>query len=237
MSLAMEFANGLRNVVWRALSSCQACHGLGPLHARRFRPGHAPLVGFADPACPDLAALRPWVAEGESLYCDGWDGPVPEGWRLLSQTELVRMLWQGELSGWIRPAELRAPRPLRPLRASDAAAARRLAEVTGLSPFGEAGLTLGETLGWFEDGQLLGMAAERLQWQQFREIASVATHPQAQGRGIATALVGALLERSSRRGEQAFLHVRANNPARRLYERLGFRALHTVPARVICATG
>lgn len=229
MVLAAEPGNLLGNVVWQALSSTQAAHGLGPAQARRFRPGYAALAGFADPARPDLEALRPWVAAGEPLYCDGWDGPVPDGWQLLSQTELVRMLWQGELQSLPSRAELRA------LAATDMNAARQLAEATGLGPFGEAGLALGETLGWFEDGQLLGMAAERLQWRCFREIASVATQPQAQGRGIATALLGALLERSSRRGEHAFLHVKASNPARRLYERMGFRALHTVPARVICA--
>lgn len=231
MASSVELSNLLSNVVWQALSSTQAAHGLGPAQARRFRPGYAALVGFADPAHPDLDALRPWVTEGEPLYCDGWDGPVPVGWRLLSQTELVRMRWQGELPSLPAPAEIR------PLTAQDMDAARQLAEATGLGPFGEAGLALGETLGWFDDGQLLAMAAERLQWLWFREIASVATHPQAQGRGIASALIGALLERSSRRGEIAFLHVKANNPARRLYERLGFRALHTVPARVICALG
>jgi ribosomal protein S18 acetylase RimI-like enzyme len=45
----------------------------------------------------------------------------------------------------------------------------------------------------------------------------------AQGRGLGTALVREVLGDAARRGVPVRLSVRENNPARRLYERLGFR--------------
>ncbi len=48
-------------------------------------------------------------------------------------------------------------------------------------------------------------------------------HPTSQGRGIATKVIEALDEEAARAGRDLTLRVRRDNPARRLYERLGFR--------------
>jgi ribosomal protein S18 acetylase RimI-like enzyme len=45
------------------------------------------------------------------------------------------------------------------------------------------------------------------------------------GRGIGTALVQRVLEEARSAGKPITLHVEADNPARRLYERLGFRVV------------
>lgn len=50
----------------------------------------------------------------------------------------------------------------------------------------------------------------------------------ARGRGIGTALMGTLLAEATERGLPVTLHVEADNPARRLYRRLGFRDLREV---------
>ncbi len=44
-------------------------------------------------------------------------------------------------------------------------------------------------------------------------------------RGIGTTLLGALLAEANELGRRVTLHVERRNPARRLYERLGFQAL------------
>jgi ribosomal protein S18 acetylase RimI-like enzyme len=49
--------------------------------------------------------------------------------------------------------------------------------------------------------------------------------PEWQGRGIGGRLVGALLEEARRAGVPVVLNVLKVNPARRLYERLGFRVV------------
>jgi predicted GNAT family acetyltransferase len=74
------------------------------------------------------------------------------------------------------------------------------------------------------NGELIAMAGERLHLPGHTEISAVCTHPDHLGHGYATALITWLMERISNRGEQAFLHVRAENArAVALYERLGFQ--------------
>lgn len=46
--------------------------------------------------------------------------------------------------------------------------------------------------------------------------------PQVRGQGIGAALLGDLLEAARDQGRDVVLHVEHQNPARRLYERLGF---------------
>jgi ribosomal protein S18 acetylase RimI-like enzyme len=47
--------------------------------------------------------------------------------------------------------------------------------------------------------------------------------PEHRGAGIGSALLGALVREAGERGEPITIHVERMNPARRLYERLGFR--------------
>jgi ribosomal protein S18 acetylase RimI-like enzyme len=56
--------------------------------------------------------------------------------------------------------------------------------------------------------------------------------PAAQGRGLGTALVGEVLREASGRGLPVELSVLVNNPARELYERLGFEVLRIDHPRV-----
>lgn len=223
----------LANITWAALAGPHAAHALGTHQARRYRPGFAALMGFADPRQPALDALRAHASAGERLFCDGWVGALPaQGWRLESETVLARMVWQGPAPG---PAA--GGLAFERLGPAQAAEVEALVQVAAPGPFGMDGLELGESLGLRdEEGHLVAMACERQFAGPYREIASVATHPDARGRGLATALVLELVQRQCARGEIPFLQVRCNNAsAIRLYERLGFRTALVTPARVLVA--
>jgi ribosomal protein S18 acetylase RimI-like enzyme len=82
---------------------------------------------------------------------------------------------------------------------------------------------LGTFLGVRDQGRLAAMAGLRLHIAGYREITTVATLPEFEGRGYATALVRALVERIRGRGERPFLTVRTDNErAVDIYRRLGF---------------
>lgn len=71
-----------------------------------------------------------------------------------------------------------------------------------------------------------GEAAGRLylaRWPEEIRIMDIALLPAWRGRGIGTALLGEVIEEAEREGKRVSIHVEFNNPARRLYERLGFR--------------
>lgn len=53
-------------------------------------------------------------------------------------------------------------------------------------------------------------------------IVDVALLPQARGNGLGTALVGDVLAAGAASGRRVTIHVEVDNPARRLYDRLGF---------------
>jgi ribosomal protein S18 acetylase RimI-like enzyme len=62
-------------------------------------------------------------------------------------------------------------------------------------------------------------------WEDEIRIVDIALLPEHRGRGTGTALVRALLDEAAAAGKRLSIHVEVNNPARRLYERLGFAAV------------
>jgi ribosomal protein S18 acetylase RimI-like enzyme len=162
------------------------------------------------------------------LYCGGWSGAAPAGWRIAAETTLVKMVWAGPL-----PAldEAFAAERLGP---EHAAQALELVALTQPGPFGPRNLELGEYLGCFEGPRLVAMAGERMHAGTLREISGVCTHPAFQGRGLARRLMQRLLRREMQRGETPFLQVRRDNAsAHDLYERMGFKDRQDMSIRIL----
>jgi GNAT superfamily N-acetyltransferase len=59
-------------------------------------------------------------------------------------------------------------------------------------------------------------------WPEELRVVDVALLPEHRGRGIGGALMRELIEEADERGVKASIHVERFNPARRLYDRLGF---------------
>ena len=59
-------------------------------------------------------------------------------------------------------------------------------------------------------------------WEDEIRIMDITLLPEHRGRGIGTALLRALLGEAAEAGKRLSIHVELNNPARGLYERLGF---------------
>jgi len=73
------------------------------------------------------------------------------------------------------------------------------------------------------DGRLAAMAGERLQSTAFAEISAVGTPPEFRGRGYTQALVTFLTTKIQATGETPFLHVKSENGAKVVYQKIGFR--------------
>ena len=83
------------------------------------------------------------------------------------------------------------------------------------------------------DGRLIAMAGERLKLDGFTEISAVCTAPEFRGRGFARTLVAYLVAQTLNEGKMAFLHVKAENGAKILYQKLGFCVRRTIQLIVI----
>ena len=218
----------LDHVTWHTLTGPHARFATGAGGARRYAPGFSPILGFADVARPDFAALRPYCEAGEHFYTDGWHGAVPRGWRLDAESTMFKMVYEGA------PPEADDAFEARRLGPADVDAAVALATLTKPGPFGPRTIELGEYVGCFEGDRLMAMAGERMCAGPLHEISGVCTHPDFQGRGLARRLMRTLLRRQLQRGETPFLHVmRDNAGARGLYERMGFRTWGESVVRVV----
>ncbi len=218
----------LDNIAWHALVGPHSQFATGAGDARRYARGFSPIAGFVDAARPDFDALAPHVEQHEAFYCDGWSGPVPNGWHVEAESTMFKMAWDGEM-----PEVDDAPDAIR-LGPEHAAQALELASLTRPGPFGRRTIELGDYFGYFEGGSLVAMAGERMCAGTFREISAVCAHPAHQGRGFARRLMSKLLRRQLMRGETPFLHVmRDNATARKLYARLGFRDYRETVVRVV----
>lgn len=217
----------LDNIVWHTLLGPHARYTVGTDEARRYVPGFPPIAAFSDMEKPNFHALAPYVEPGELLYCDGWAGPAPAGWRIESESTMLKMIWDASI-----PAADAAPEAVL-LGPQHAAATLELATLTGLGPFGLRTIELGEYFGIFDGPRLVAMAGARLCAGGFGEISGVCTHPDFQGRGLARRLAAKLIRRQILRNETPFLRVFRNNAAAcRLYQRIGFRYYRESVARV-----
>ena len=218
----------LDNIFWHALTGPQARFAAGAGDTRRYAAGFSPIIAFADAERPDLGALLPFCDPEEYLYCAGWSGPAPKGWRVEAQTTMYKMLWDGQ-----PPATDEAPEAL-PLTEAHLPQALALAELTRPGPFGPRTIALGDYFGCFDGERLMAMAGERAFAGGLREVSGVCTHPDFQGRGLARRLMQKLIRRQLQRGETPFLHVMHDNDgAHRLYLRMGFRDFSELVVRVI----
>jgi ribosomal protein S18 acetylase RimI-like enzyme len=217
----------LDNIMWNCLSGPQARFATGSGTVRRYAPGFSPIIGCQDPRHPDFTALAQFCEPGDSLYIDIWSGPVPDGWRIDREARMWKMVWEAPMP----PVDV-APdaTPLQPAHSSQAV---ELARLTNPGPFGVRTLELGEYFGYFEGDRLIAMAGERMEVDDLREISGICTHPEFQGRGLARKLTLKLVHRQMRRGLTPYLHVMSHNPARTLYEKMGFRNYLETLVRVI----
>jgi GNAT superfamily N-acetyltransferase len=74
------------------------------------------------------------------------------------------------------------------------------------------------------DGRPVGRLYVHYTRQDVR-VLDIALVPDARGKGIGRGLLETVLEQAARLGAPVTLHVALGNPARRLYERLGFRGV------------
>lgn len=162
----------------------------------------------------DLAALL-----GPGALADLFSLPAqpPADWAPVFSLEAVQLV--GPV-----PISLEPDPDVVELGAADVPEMLALAEATRPGPFWRRTHELGRYVGVRVDGRLVAMAGERLRPPGWTEISGVCTMPEARGRGLAGRLVRELAGGIAARGGTPFLHVTEGNPARGLYEHLGFRA-------------
>ena len=211
----------LDNPILNALLTEHRELALGDGVARRYPAAMGPLAGTPDQSQASYDALRRLAGAGGLLGLFLSDPPaLPAGWRLFRGGILTQMICRKPVFDGVRA--LAAGMELRRLGSSDVPAMMELAALTEPGPFRERTIELGNFHGVFESERLVAMAGQRMRVPGIVEVSAVCTHPDMRGRGLAGVVMREVMREIVEEGGTPFLHVFDDNPAVRLYERLGF---------------
>jgi ribosomal protein S18 acetylase RimI-like enzyme len=223
----------LDSPIWTALTTKQAQLAHSSALARRFPPEMTLLGALAANTAMAFDSLAQLIQRDPvTLYFTS--APlIPAGWEILRAVELHQMVQEAETPP-PNPQDSAAPEVVE-LTPAD------VPEMSVLYTATRTGRTLcpriqklGQFLGVREEGKLVALGGLRLHLPGYREITTVATLPDREGRGYATAIVRSLIERIRSRGDRPFLTVRTDNTrAIEIYRRLGFRERTLLYSRTI----
>jgi ribosomal protein S18 acetylase RimI-like enzyme len=206
----------LDNPIWNALSTEQTYLAQGNHLAKRFPKDVAPFGAMASQSAAEYQALaKIMMGDTAALFLDS-PPAVPAGWSTVLSGRMYQMVFEGFLP-------VSSNHSFRTLTESDVPEMLALTRLTEPGPFLPNTITLGAYFGIHESGKLVAMAGERLHLTGFTEVSAVCTHPEFRGRGYGNTLLSAVVAMILSRGETPFLHVKTDNPAARLYQKLGFR--------------
>ena len=219
----------LTNPVYAALTGPHTGFAEVRGNARRYPSAVAPFLGLPDdPSEQDWADAAVLVGSGKTAALMRPEFPIPDGFKLDLQIELVQ---------FVAPASLAADEPQAVvLTADDVPEMLALVALTDPGPFRSRTIELGTYLGIRRDGELIAMAGTRFALPTHTEISAVCTHPTYRGEGLATRLIRAVAAHIAATGRTPFLHTGgANTSAIRLYESLGFTLSNRMKVTVVQA--
>jgi ribosomal protein S18 acetylase RimI-like enzyme len=201
--------------------------------ARRFASDVSPLSGLSEPTPAAFADLAALVGPEEHVgLMTAEPLEVPGDWQVGRSWPIEQMICT-ELTVYSGLARTSFSTPVA-LGAADVPEMLALAAATEPGPFLPETIRMGRYVGTrSRNGRLMAMAGERLKLIGFTEISAVCTHPDFRGQGHARALVEFLVAQTLAEGNVPFLHVKEENGAKLLYEKIGFRVRRTMQLTVI----
>jgi predicted GNAT family acetyltransferase len=221
----------LDSPIWTALITKQAQHAQSSALARRFPPEMTLLGALAANTAMAFDSLAQLIQRDPVTLYFTSAPQIPAGWEILRAVELHQMVQEEPAAA----QEQTQQHQIVELTPAD------VPEMSVVYTATRTGRTLcpriqklGQFLGVREEGKLVAMGGLRLHLPGYREITTVATLPDREGRGYATAIVRSLIERIRSRGDRPFLTVRTDNTrAIEIYRRLGFRERTLLYSRTI----
>jgi len=214
----MELLEVLDNPVWWALSERHRALAQSTDLASRYPANVSPFVAMRTLTPEAFSELLRLVPAGDTVaLLSTAPIDVPEPWQTLRSRTIEQMV----CSELLDTTTIQTPRTLGD---SDVPEMLALTAATEPGPFLPETIRMGHYVGIRSaEGRLAAMAGERLSLDRFTEISAVCTDPDFRGHGYGLALVRYLTDRILRQGRVAFLHVKNENRAKALYERIGFQ--------------
>lgn len=217
--------------IWTALTTKQAQIAHSNALARRFPPEMTLLGALAAHTAMAFDSLAQLIQRDPVTLYFTSSPQIPAGWEMVRAVDLHQMVQEEPAAGQeqVQQHEIVELTPADVPEMSVVYTATRPGRT--LCPRIQK---LGQFLGIREEGKLVAMGGLRLHLPGYREITTVATVPDHEGRGYATAIVRALIGRIRSRGDRPFLTVGTSNArAIEIYRRLGFKERARLYSRTI----
>src|SRR4029077_5274434 len=215
------------NPIWSALTTEHRLLARSHGPARRYPPDVSPLAALLHPTNATFADLQRLVSPREQVALfTARPLDVPGDWQVDRSRWIDQMICEASL----------APPPVAPLPlgTTDVPEMLGLTAATEPGPFLPQTIQMGSYFGIrASDGRLAAMAGERLRSTEFAEISAVCTHPEFRGRGYARDLTTFLAAQIQAAGKTPFLHVKSENGAKVVYQKIGFRLRTAIYLTVI----
>jgi len=224
---AQPMLKSLDNPIWSALTTEHRLLALSHGVARRYPPDVSPLAALLHPTNDAFADLQGLVSPGEQVALfTAAPLDAPGAWHVDRSRWIDQMICEASLAS---PPVV----PL-PLGTTDVPEMLELTAATEPGPFLPQTIQMGSYFGIrAKDGRLVAMAGKRLRSTAFEEISAVCTHPEFRGRGYARDLTTFLAAQIQAAGKTPFLHVKSENGAKVVYQKIGFRLRTAIYLTVI----
>lgn len=208
----------LSNPAWFALGDLQSRFNIGDDVLRYFPEEVSPFVGLPNWDEAERAKMSAELPGGRLFFIMLEPKVIiPDEFQIKVTMPLYQMVCE-------TPVPVAMDEVIRPLTESDVPQMLSLTSLTRPGPFAKRTIEFGNYVGIFEGEKLIAMGGERLQVPGYTEVSAICTHPDHQGRQLATKILSHVSEGIKARGEIPFLHTKTDNtPALRVYEKLGYR--------------
>jgi len=216
----------LNNAIWNALSTDQSYLAEGNHLAKRFPQDISPFAAIKTQSAAAYEALGKLLSGDTAAVCFDSEPTLPPGWTTRLTVDVYQMTYEG-------PPPVTPNTVMRKLTHVDVPEMLALTKLTEPGPFLPRTIDLGAYYGIHDSGSLVSLAGERLRLTGFTEVSAVCTHPGFRGRGYGNALMSKVISGILNRGEIPFLHVKTDNPATALYQKLGFQIRRQLQLAVI----
>ncbi len=200
---------------------------VGGENAKRYPPTVTPFIAVPEATPASKAALDKLVSEGETVGILSVIPDLGEHWATQKEFEIHQYIWDEDT---VPPADAETV----PLDESHIPAMLELTSLVYPAYFRAETARLGNYFGIIRGAQLVAMAGIRMAFDGHQELSAICTHPDFRGQGLAARLTNHLIAHVHAQGDVPFLHTEWNNdPAKALYEKLGFRISNKPQFRVV----
>ncbi len=209
----------LDNAIWEALTTYQQYLNTGNDILKYFPKEISPLFAVEHWDAKDQDALNHLIPTDRSFFVlIAREVEIPDTMKIQLTLPLYQMVHTKA-----SVTENHLLPQIRKLEQSDIPQMLDLTARTKPGPFNENTIEFGNYFGLFEGDQLVSMAGQRLQTDDFTEVSAICTDPDHLGKGYAAALTQKVCTCIYDTGKTPFLHVRQDNVgAIKLYQKLGF---------------